>query len=201
MKIKNIAIFSILTIALLSGCSDKEKIDESAIAQTEQQVQKEQKAQPTIFNMTKTDGKSIKIIIEEGKGWKFEGIDENKVVLLDFFGTWCPPCKAEIPHLNNIREKLKKDFEIIAIDIGPRGGGVTDPTELKDFIKDFEIKYPVTSGGDNVKVFGAVSELNPGGSIPFMLLFNKKGEYVRYYVGMKPEEMLFSDIKRTIEMK
>jgi len=201
MKIKNIAIFSILTIALLSGCGDKEKIDESAVVQSKPKEQKVKKEEPIVFNMKKSDGQAIKIIIEPNKGWKFEGVDENKVILLDFFGTWCPPCKAEIPHLNNIREKLQKDFEIIGIDIGPRGGGVTDPSELKAFIKDFEIKYPVTSGGDNVKVFGAVSELNPGGSIPFMLLFNKKGEYVRYYIGMKPEEMLFSDIKRTIEMK
>jgi len=201
MKIKNIAIFSILTIALLSGCGDKEKIDESAVVQSKPKEQKVKQEEPIVFNMKKSDGQAIKIIIEPNKGWKFEGVDENKVILLDFFGTWCPPCKAEIPHLNNIREKLQKDFEIIGIDIGPRGGGVTDPSELKAFIKDFEIKYPVTSGADNVKVFGAVSELNPGGSIPFMLLFNKKGEYVRYYIGMKPEEMLFSDIKRTIEMK
>ncbi|MEA3498774.1 MAG: thioredoxin domain-containing protein [Campylobacterota bacterium] len=198
MKIKNIAILSILTIALLSGCDGKDKIDENiVVTKNEQKVT--QKQQLPNFNLVTSTGKKI-VIVPTQDGWKFEGL-ENKVVLVDFFGTWCPPCKAEIPHLNNIREKLKDDFEILGIDIGSRRGEVTKPTELASFIKDFKIKYPVTTGGDNGKLFGAVSELNPQGSIPFMVLFNKKGEYVKYYIGMKPEEMLFNDISQTIKMK
>ena len=158
-----------------------------------------QNQQVPTFNLTTSDGKQIKIIANRD-GWKFNGF-EGKVILLDFFGTWCPPCKAEIPHLNNIREKLKNDFEILGIDIGPRGGGVNSSVHLAKFIKEFSIKYPITVGADNGKIFGAVSELNPQGSIPFMVLFNKKGEYLKYYIGMKPEEMLFSDIKKAIEMK
>lgn len=50
-------------------------------------------------------------------------------------------------------------------------------------------------------LFGAVSELNPNGSIPFMILFNKKGEFVQYYIGMKPEEMLMKDIQSTLKTK
>jgi len=198
MKIKNITILSILTIALLTGCDSKESIDENMIAdkKVEKTVQKQQA--PT-FNLTTTSGKEIKIEALKD-GWKFNGL-EGKVVLLDFFGTWCPPCKAEIPHLNNIREKLKNDFEILGIDIGPRSGGVNSPEHLAQFIKEFSIKYPITVAADNSKLFGAVSELNPQGSIPFMVLFNKKGEYLKHYIGMKPEEMLFSDVKKAIEMK
>ena len=198
MKIKNITILSILTIALLTGCDSKESIDENMIAdkKTEKTVQKQQV--PT-FNLTTTSGKDIKIVAEKD-GWKFNGL-EGKVVLLDFFGTWCPPCKAEIPHLNNIREKLKNDFEILGIDIGPRSGGVNSPEHLAQFIEEFKVKYPITVAADNGKLFGAVSELNPQGSIPFMVLFNKKGEYLKHYIGMKPEEMLFSDVKKAIEMK
>lgn len=197
MKFKNLAFLSILTIALFNGCSDKEKIDENSLADKKEVAQVQQT--PT-FNLTTSDGKNIKITADIKKGWKFEGY-ENKVVLLDFFGTWCPPCKAEIPHLNNIREKLKKDFEIIGIDVGPRGGGVTSKSELNQFIKEFNIKYPITSGKENNMLFGAVSELNPSGSIPFMILFNKKGEFVQYYIGMKPEEMLYKDITTAINMK
>ncbi|MEA3553614.1 MAG: TlpA disulfide reductase family protein [Campylobacterota bacterium] len=198
MKIKNITILSILTITLLTGCDSKESIDENMLAdkKMEKTVQKQQT--PT-FNLTTTSGKEIKIEALRD-GWKFNGL-EGKVVLLDFFGTWCPPCKAEIPHLNNIREKLKNDFEILGIDIGPRSGGVNSPEHLAQFIKEFSIKYPITVAADNGKLFGTVSELNPQGSIPFMVLFNKKGEYLKHYIGMKPEEMLFSDVKKAIEMK
>jgi thiol-disulfide isomerase/thioredoxin len=194
LKIKNITILSILTIALLSGCSDKDKIDENVVVKTTPKKQ-----EVPIFNLKTTSNKNIKISADKN-GWKFQGL-EDKVVLLDFFGTWCPPCKAEIPHLNNIREKLKKNFEIIGIDIGPRSGGVNSAEHMEDFIFKFNIKYPLTTGADNNKLFGIVSELNPAGSIPFMILFSKKGEYLKHYIGMKPEEMLYSDIKQAIEMK
>ncbi len=205
MKFKNLALLSILSIALLSGCSDKDKIDETVLVKkTETKKTVEKKAdkaqQNTVFNLKQNTGETIQIIVDMKTGWQFKGL-ENKVVLLDFFGTWCPPCKAEIPHLNNIREKLKKDFEIIGIDVGPRGGGATQADELVNFIKEYKIKYPITTGADNGKLFGAVSELNPGGSIPFMVLFNKKGEFVQHYIGMKPEEMLMKDIEQTIKMK
>ena len=203
MKFKNLAIFSFLTISLLSGCSDKEKIDENIVVKKTETIKEHKvenkKPKNFTFHLKTSTGKEIKIITTQ-KGWKFEGA-ENKVVLVDFFGTWCPPCKAEIPHLNHIRKQLKKDFEIIGIDVGNRGGGATDADKLTAFIKKFNIKYPVTTGADNGKLFGAVSNLNENGSIPFMILFNKKGEFVQYYIGMTPEEMLMEDIKQAIKMK
>lgn len=193
MKIKKIAMLTILSTLLLTGCNEKEKIEDSVVPATEV-VQKAPE-----FNLKTSDGKNIKITAEE-KGWSFQGY-ENKVILLNFFGTWCPPCKAEIPHLLNIRQKLKDDFEILAIDVGKRGGGQNTKEELEAFIKEFGVTYPIATGADNGKLFGAVSELNQAGSIPFMILFNKKGQYVQYYIGMKPEEMLFNDISQTIKMK
>jgi len=192
MKIKKITILTILFLALFTGCGDKEKIDEDIVANSSSQ-------QEPIFHLKTAEGKDLKIIVKE-TGWVFEGY-ENKVILLNFFGTWCPPCKAEIPHLLNIREKLQKNFEIIAVDVGKRGGGTNTQEELASFIKEFSVTYPIVTGADNPKLFGTVSELNPSGSIPFMLLFNKKGQFVKPYIGMKPEEMLFSDISQTIEMK
>ncbi|MEA3513658.1 MAG: redoxin family protein [Campylobacterota bacterium] len=197
MKIKNIVIVGFLSIAILSGCSDKDTISEDDIVKTAESKKVEAKAPE--FNLQTHDGKSLKIVANK-EGWRFEGF-ENKAILLNFFGTWCPPCKAEIPHLNNIREKLKNDFEIIAVDVGKRGGGTNTVAEVEDFIKEFSVSYPIVLGAENGKIFGAVSELNPQGSIPFMILFNPKGEYVQYYIGMKPEEMLFSDISKAIKMK
>jgi len=193
MKIKKITILTILTLVLFTGCGEKEKIDDSVIAEGTA------KEQSVVFNLKTVEGKDLKIIAKK-EGWVFTGY-ENKVILLNFFGTWCPPCKAEIPHLLNIRKELKNDFEIIAIDVGKRGGGLNTQEELNNFIKEFSVTYPIVTGADNPKLFGAVSDLNPSGSIPFMVLFNKKGQFMKPYIGMKPEEMLFSDIKQTIEMK
>jgi thiol-disulfide isomerase/thioredoxin len=191
MKIKKLLFFAFLAILLFSGCESKDKIDGSVVAN--QAVKKEI---APIFNLTTSTGKQVKLIANK-KGWEFKGF-ENKVILLDFFGTWCPPCKAEIPHLNSIRSKTKARFEILGIDVGPRGGGVTSKIDMQNFIKDYKIKYPIMIGRNNGKLFGAVSELNKRGSIPFMILFNKKGEYVTHYIGMVPEEMLQSDIDKIL---
>jgi len=192
MKIKKITILSFLTLLLITGCGDKKQIDENVVVESKKEITPE-------FNLKTVRGKNISIVVKKD-GWEFKGL-ENKVILLNFFGTWCPPCKAEIPHLNSIRSKLKKDFEIVAIDVGPRGGGLNSLESLQTFTKDFNVTYPIVSGDVAKKLFGAVAELNPSGSIPFMVLFNKKGQYVQYYIGMKPEEMLFHDISKTIKMK
>jgi thiol-disulfide isomerase/thioredoxin len=192
MKIKKVTILSFLALLLFTGCGDKDKIDDNGVVESKKEIA------PT-FNLKTTAGKELTITVNKD-GWEFKGL-ENKVILLSFFGTWCPPCIAEIPNLNTIRGKLKKDFEILAIDIGPRGGGNNSQEHLEDFIKKYNVTYPIVSGEAAKKLFGAVSELNPSGSIPFMVLFNKKGQYVQYYIGMKPEEMLFHDISATIKMK
>ena len=205
MQIKNLTILSIFAITLFAGCDNKDVIDDNIIAKQQEvavakKVEEKREMIFPSFKLVTSDGKSIKIIVDPKVGWRFEGLGE-KVVLLDFFGTWCPPCKAEIPHLNNIRKKLNKNFEILGIDIGSRGGTPTTPEFLEDFIYQFGIKYPIATGGDNGKLFSAVRELNPNGSITFMLLFNKKGEFVKHYIGMISEEILTSDIQQTIKMK
>jgi thiol-disulfide isomerase/thioredoxin len=188
MKIKHLVFLSFLTILLFSGCDKKEKISQEVVVKT--------KAVPE-FNLKTTTNSTLKIIAHS-KGWQFKGL-EGKVVLLDFFGTWCPPCKAEIPHLNDIREKIKDKFEIVGIDIGSRGGEPTSDEDMAQFIKKFDIKYIISNSGDNIKLYQALGELNPRGSIPFMVLLNQKGQYVTHYIGMVPQEMMQSDIDKLLE--
>ncbi len=114
---------------------------------------------------------------------------------LIFFATWCPPCKAEIPHLNNLKEKYKDSFEVVAVSLGERSGGLTSKEKMETFINDFKINYIVSNSEINFDVADAMGGIR---SIPTMFLFDPSGKIVQKYVGLVPEEMMETDIKRAL---
>ena len=191
MKIKKISLATILTISLLnfSGCNKKEEsiTDEVAVKQDIQNIKKN--TLPT-FHLNTINQKTITIEVTQN-GWKFKEFP-NKSILLVFFATWCPPCKAEIPHLINLQKKFSKDLQIIAISVDNN----IDMKFLKDFATRFGINYKVTFGEENFKVANAVGGVS---SIPAIFLLTKKGTLFQKYVGAVYEEILESDIKQVIK--
>jgi thiol-disulfide isomerase/thioredoxin len=154
---------------------------------------------PVIFEVKTNKNKNFKIKITDDK-WVFQGF-EKKVIILDFFATWCPPCKRSIPHLNSLRKKFKGKLEILGFDIGNRDGSVNSDGRLAGFIDAFKIKYPIMKGDVSDKLFNGLRGLNPSGSIPFLIIFNEEGKYVKTYLGMISEEQLLNDINYIINNK
>lgn len=183
MQFKKIAFFIISVILVATGC-DSKKDDNKEIVEKKQ----------TKFEITSQI--TPKINLEKIQdGVKFEQF-KDKVVLLNFFATWCPPCKAEIPHLINLRNKYKDNFEIIALDMGEKNGVVSDAQKIKDFISEYNINYNVASENNNFKIADMMGGVNV---IPTMFLFDTTGKTIQKYVGIVPEEMLETDIKRAIK--
>ncbi|HEY3131672.1 MAG TPA: cytochrome c biogenesis protein CcdA [Acidobacteriota bacterium] len=103
----------------------------------------------------------------------------GKIVMLNFWATWCAPCRAEIPGLLNIYHAKKDHFEII---------GVAEESELNDiraFINEMKIDYPIA--------------LDPNGKVgvqykiafyPTSYLFAPDGTLVREIPGFLPEDVL-----------
>lgn len=107
---------------------------------------------------------------------------KGKVVLLNFWATWCPPCKAEMPSMNKLYEKLKsRGFVVIAVSTDKR------PDEPKDFIANNPVGFPVLLDNDlkvsrnSYKAF----------MLPTTFLIDRKGVIAEKYFGeqewMEPE--------------
>ena len=99
---------------------------------------------------------------------------KGKVVLLDFWATWCSPCRREIPHLIELYKEYKgQPFTLIGIALDE--GGVS---EVKPFVKKYHINYPIVIGDTNVqRIYGGIQ------GIPTKFLIDKKGIIVKQYVG------------------
>jgi peroxiredoxin len=110
----------------------------------------------------------------------------GQVVLLNFWGTWCPPCRVEIPHLVRTQEKLA---ELGGTVIAPAVGSGS-PEEILAFAAEAGINYPIWIVSDAVAVtrFGA-----PG--YPFTMLIGPDGVVRRTYIGPQTEETLLLDVR------
>ena len=92
----------------------------------------------------------------------------NKVVLLDFWATWCEPCLAAMPHFNELYDKYKDDgFMLLSVSVD----GPESVADVRAFVHRQGIKYPVLLDQES----RAVSLYNPKGSVPFSVLFAKDG--------------------------
>ena len=184
MQFKTLAFLSILSILLFTGCDSK---DNNESAKEETTVQSSGKISE--FQLKTTNDTIINLKLEKDKIILKDY--PNKIVLLNFFATWCPPCKAEIPNLIQLQNDYKNDFVIVSILLED----MKTHEELQKFITTFNINYPITNASEN---FDLAKSLGGIKSIPTMFLVDKDGNVFQKYVGLVPSEMMEIDIKKVL---
>jgi thiol-disulfide isomerase/thioredoxin len=124
----------------------------------------------------------------EGNTVKFSDF-KGKVVLVDFWATWCGPCKMEIPHLVALHREYKdRGFEVIGIALDNGGAGVVEP-----FARKNAISYSVVIGNREVATaFGGLT------AIPTAFLIDRSGNIVQKYVGYTDKAVFEEQIKQLL---
>jgi len=111
----------------------------------------------------------------------------GKVVILDFWATWCPPCKKEIP-----------DFIDLQSQYGPHGVQIVgialdEPDKVKAFAQQNGINYPVLLGNEAITVtYGGIE------GIPTTFVIDKKGKIVNRFEGFRPRSVFEAEIKKLL---
>lgn len=138
-------------------------------------VQKKEGKMAANFTWIGSDGKEHSL--EEYQG---------KVVLVNFWGTWCPPCRRELPDLVKLRNELgPKGFEIIGINVGeqaPGGGSVID--HVNSFAQKNSLAYPLVIADDEQTLESAYGGIR---GVPTTFVVNRKGEIINTMVGGRDE--------------
>jgi len=110
---------------------------------------------------------------------------QGKVVLLDFWATWCPPCRTSIPDLVELYEKYKKKG-LVVLGISMDSRVRVNDERLKHFGKILEINYPILRHDLNI-VENYFGKKTP--SLPTMYVIDRKGRVRDIFEGHDPETL------------
>ncbi|NOZ03571.1 MAG: TlpA family protein disulfide reductase [FCB group bacterium] len=120
----------------------------------------------------------------------------GKVVLLNFWGTWCPPCRKEIPDFVKLYDKYNEDgLEIVGITLTSGS-----PSDIKKFMEEYNMNYIVLTdikGNETQMVTQSYGKATgrPINGIPTTFIIDREGYIVKSYIGPRTEEVFYNDLK------
>jgi len=126
------------------------------------------------FKLTGLDGKPVTLADSRGK-----------VILLNFWATWCGPCRAEIPDLVELQNKYKDRLQILGLVVDD-----DDQDAIKDFVEKFGINYPVALATNDIRMqYGGIAAL------PTSFVLDAEGRIVQKHEGLRNPILYETEIR------
>lgn len=113
----------------------------------------------------------------------------GKVVIVDFWGTWCPPCRAAIPHLVELAEEHPDELAVVGINFERNAPFEEAKAALADFVESQPINYPCVYGEESV-----AAQVPEFGSFPTMVFVDKSGSVRLSVKGYQPLPVLAATV-------
>ena len=182
-----------MTILIAIGCGQKGKMKEATrpseivnkMMSTDKSKRPDYAIKAPDFTLRTVQGELFKL--SENRG---------KVIMLNFWGTWCGPCRREIPDFNKLHAKYQKDgLKIVGITI--TSGSAKN---ILEFMNDWDMEYTVLTDIDNNETQKVTSDYGraigkPITGIPTTLIIDQEGYIVKGYIGPRSEEVFYKDLE------
>ena len=176
---------STLLLAVTVGCGDATETKNKATATTKVSTEKSAVSKPAVDTSALQAAPAWSLMNLEGKPVSSESL-KGKVLIVDFWATWCGPCRASIPHLVELQKTYKaKGFEVVGVSLDQQG-----PAKVQSFVTQYEIPYTIVMGNQKVvDSFGGVR------GIPTAFIISQDGKIYRKIVGLVGKEQYEKDVK------
>jgi thiol-disulfide isomerase/thioredoxin len=153
------------------------------------QQDQDQDSRPVIRFVRNPDlAPDFKLISLDGKPLTLAAL-QGKVVLLNFWATWCGPCRAEVPDLVALQDRYKDRLQIIGLNVDD------EEADIKQYVEETGINYPVAMTSNDVRIqFGGIPAL------PTSFVLDTEGRVVQKHVGLWNPGVYETEIRALLGM-
>lgn len=136
------------------------------------------KLAPLDYTLKDMNGKDVRLSSFKGK-----------VIVLNFWATWCHPCKEEIPDLVALQDQYKDDLVVLGFSIDDT------PAQLKEYADKYQMNYPVLVGAGHENIQEAYG---PMWGVPVTVIIGRDGKIAKKQSGIRTFEQFDREIKRLL---
>lgn len=136
------------------------------------------------------DAVDFKLETLDGEEIQLSQITSEKGVILNFWGTWCKPCREEMPHMNQVYNEGHEDYEIVAVNVSENN------QQIEQFLSGLseDLNYPIALDRNR-----SVTKAYNIGPLPTTIAVNKEGKVVAKQEYQLTKEDIYAMIDDTLE--